>query len=116
MLHQGDTRWPNAQVIVILAVVFFSGSVVGAALMREYLHSRLHLPAAHDYIYSGHRIPFETLKSDLHLTHKYYQNLEDQQEDVAEAGKRRIFAVLTPEQRQRFAELFHDRKDKPDRK
>lgn len=130
MLHPGDTRWPNVQVIIILAVVFFSGSVVGAALMREYLHSRFRLPAAHDYIYSGHRVPFETLKSDLHLTHdqeetvkqvlddfaKYYQNLEDQRDDVTEAGKRRIFAVLTPEQRQRFNELFHDQKDKPDKK
>lgn len=126
MLHQGDARRPNAQVIIILAVVFFSGSVVGAAAMREYLHSRFRLPAAHDYIYSGHRVPFEALKSDLNLTRdqedtvkqvlddfaKYYQNLEDQRDDVTEAGKRKIFAVLTPDQRRRFNELFRESTDK----
>ena len=37
---------------------------------------------------------------------KYYQNIEEEREDVAEHGKRRILEVLNPEQRKRFLELF----------
>lgn len=123
MLHRGEGGWPNAKVVVILAVVFLSGSVFGAAAMRQYLHTRLHLPSAHDFVYHGQRVGFENLKSELSLTPdqeetvkqvlddfaKYYQNLEDQREDVTEAGKRKIFAVLTPEQKRRFNDLFQER-------
>ena len=122
MLHRDEAGWANPKVIVILAVVFLSGSVFGAAAMREYLHTRLHLPAAHDFVYHGQRVGFDHLKSALNLTEdqeetvkqvlddfaKYYQNLEDQREDVTEAGKRKIFAVLTPDQKRRFNDLFRE--------
>jgi Spy/CpxP family protein refolding chaperone len=122
MLHRNEAGWANSRVIIILAVVFLSGSVFGAAAMRQYLHTRFHLPAAHDFLYHGQRVGFENLKATLNLTPdqestvkqvlddfaKYYQNLEEQREDVAEAGKRRIFAVLTPDQKRRFNDLFHD--------
>jgi hypothetical protein len=79
-------------------------------------------PAGHDFIYHGKRIDFDTLKSDLNLSQeqertvsqvlddfgKYYQNLEEQRDDVAEAGKRRIIAVLNPDQRLRFYRLFKE--------
>ncbi len=122
MLHRDEAGWANPKVIVILAVVFLSGSVFGAAAMREYLHTRLHLPAAHDFLYHGQRVGFDDLKSALNLTEdqeetvkqvlddfaKYYQNLEDQRDDVTEAGKRKIFAVLTPDQKRRFNSLFRE--------
>jgi hypothetical protein len=122
MLRHDEAGWANAKVLVILAVVFLSGSVFGAAAMREYLHTRLHLPAAHDFVYHGQRVGFDNLRSTLALTSdqeetvkqvlddfaKYYQNLEEQREDVTEAGKRKIFAVLTPDQKRRFNDLFHE--------
>jgi len=37
---------------------------------------------------------------------KYYQNIEDEREDVAELGKQRILAVLTPDQKKRFKQIF----------
>ncbi len=33
---------------------------------------------------------------------KFYQNIEDEREDVAEDGKKRILEVLTPDQRRLF--------------
>jgi Spy/CpxP family protein refolding chaperone len=37
---------------------------------------------------------------------KYYQNIEDEREDVAEDGKRKILEVLTPKQRERFNQMI----------
>jgi hypothetical protein len=122
MLHQQDVGWANPKVLAILAVVFLCGSACGAAIMREYIHYRFMVPAAHDFVYHGRRVAFETLKSDLNLSStqeqtveqvlddfaKYYQNLEEQREDVTEAGKRRIYAVLDPDQKRRFAGLLHE--------
>jgi len=36
---------------------------------------------------------------------KFYQNIEDERQDVAEYGRRQILEVLTPEQRARFNEM-----------
>jgi hypothetical protein len=37
---------------------------------------------------------------------KYYQNIEDEREDVAEHGKQRILSVLNPDQKKRFLDLL----------
>ncbi len=37
---------------------------------------------------------------------KYYQNIEEEREDVAEHGKRRILDVLNTNQRRIFLEIF----------
>lgn len=90
--------------------------------MREYIHYRFPVPAAHDFLYHGHRVRFETLKGQLNLSRdqeqtveqvlddyaKYYQNIEEQREDVTEQGKRKIYAILDPTQKKRFAELLHE--------
>jgi hypothetical protein len=128
MLRRDDAGWANPKVIAILAVVFLFGSAFGAAVMREYLHAKLLPPAGRDFIYHGKRIDFDTLKSDLNLSEdqertvsqvlddfgKYYQNLEEQRDDVAEAGKRRIVAILTPDQRVEFYRLFREPLPPPD--
>jgi hypothetical protein len=123
MIHHEDAGWANPRVLAILAVVFLCGSVVGATAMRSYFHR--HLPPAqahHTFLYHGKAITFETLKSELNLTSdqeqavkralddyaKYYQNLEEQREDVTETGKRRIYAALNREQKQRFALLLRE--------
>jgi hypothetical protein len=121
-LARNDVGWANPKLITILALVFLCGSAFGAAAMREYLHSRLFKPAAYDFVYHGRRLGFNTLKTDLGLSPvqeqavkqvlddfaKYYQNLEEQREDVTESGKKRIYAVLDPQQKERLAELLHE--------
>jgi len=37
---------------------------------------------------------------------KYYQNIEDERDDVADHGRERILAVLTPEQQKKFTKIF----------
>lgn len=37
---------------------------------------------------------------------KYYQNLEEDREDVARHGKEHIVALLTPDQQQHFEEML----------
>jgi hypothetical protein len=120
MLRHSEAGWTNPKVLSILAVVFLCGAAFGAAMMRQYIHSHFSLPTVRDFIYQGHRVGFDTLKRTLNLTPqqeqtveaalddfaKYYQTLEEQREDVAEAGKRRIDAVLTPEQKRRFAQIL----------
>lgn len=121
MLRHEDAGWTNPRVIAILSIVFLCGSAFGAAIMRAYLHSKM-APPAHAFVYHGKRVSFDTLRSELHLTStqertvsnvlddfaKYYQNLEEQREDVAEAGKRRILGVLDDSQQQRFYQLFNE--------
>jgi hypothetical protein len=122
MLHQGAAGWANPKVIAILTVVFLCGSVVGATLMRDYLHFRLTPPDGREMELRGQRVDFNTLKQSLNLTStqeqtvvqvlddfaKYYQNIEEQREDIAESGRRRILAVLNPDQKQRFYRLFKE--------
>jgi Spy/CpxP family protein refolding chaperone len=124
MPHQRETGWANPKVITILAVVFLCGAAVGAAAMRQYLHRWFLVPATvqGSFIAHNHRVTFKTLKEDLNLTPaqeqtvkdvlddfaKYYQNLEEQREDVTEAGKRRIDNVLDPQQKKKFQELVQD--------
>lgn len=61
-----------------------------------------------------------SLKEQLHLTPeqaatvdkelddyaKYYENIQEEREDVAEHGVYRILAVLNPEQKKEFLRLF----------
>jgi hypothetical protein len=121
MLRHEDAGWTNPRVIAILSIVFLCGSAFGAAIMRAYLHAKM-APPAHSFVYHGKQVSFDTLRSELHLTStqertvssvlddfaKYYQNLEEQREDVAEAGKRRILGVLDDSQQQRFYQLFNE--------
>ena len=37
---------------------------------------------------------------------KYYQNIEEERQDVAEHGRRRILSVLNPEQQKLFRAMF----------
>jgi hypothetical protein len=112
MLRQDDTGWSNPRVLAVLAVVFLCGAAIGSALTSHYLHMKL---AA-----SARAVDMQLLRAELALTPtqekivtqelddyaKYYQNIEDEREDVAEHGKQRILDVLNPEQRKRFNEIF----------
>ena len=83
----------------------------------SYFHSRMEAPGKQ----SVQLVQLSRLKAELNLTPeqekivikelddyaKYYQNIEDEREDVAEHGRQRIIDVLTPDQKKRFKALFN---------
>ncbi len=88
-------------------------------MTNGYLHSRL-FPEKQHARSAPQRIDLERLRVELNLTPqqekivtkelddyaKYYQNIEDEREDVAEHGRQRILDILTDQQRKRFNEIF----------
>lgn len=98
--------------LVIFAVIFCCGLAAGAALMDLYVHNKIVRPAA--------TLSTQQLEDELHMTApqrqaitreldeyaKYYQNIEEQRQSVAEQGKRNILNVLQPDQQKRFLQLF----------
>ena len=88
---------------------------MGSVITSHFLHSRL-LPRQQ----ANAQLGLARLKKELNLTPdqerfvtkelddyaKYYQNIEEEREDVSEHGKRRILGILNPAQRKRFLELF----------
>ncbi len=121
MLRQKDAGWTNPRVLAILAVIFLCGAACGSVVTRTLLHSRIEARVSHQRtIEAARSYGLERLRSELNLSPaqeqritkllddygKYYQNIEDEREDVAEHGRRHILDLLTPEQRKRFNQMF----------
>jgi hypothetical protein len=124
MLREDDDGWSNPKVLTIFALIFLCGLAAGAAITRSYLHSRMQqgigVTATMD---AARHYGVNRLKAELNLTAdqektimqvlddygKYYQNIEDEREDVAEHGRRRILDTLTPDQQARFNRIFRKR-------
>ncbi len=122
MLRQSDASWANPKVLTIFALIFLCGIAVGSVVTSSFLHTRFQHLALHAQ--AARQLGLDGLETKLQLTPdqqrivtevvddyaKYYQNIqediEEQRHDVAEHGKRRIWEVLNPDQRQRFLELF----------
>jgi hypothetical protein len=121
MLRREDVGWSNPKVLAILAVIFLCGAALGTAVTSRFLHARM-APDRRMTIESAERLGVQHLRTELKLTPeqnetvmkvlddygKYYQNIEDEREDVAEHGKQRILSVLDSEQKRRFLELLKD--------
>ena len=117
-MRHDDARWSNPRVLAILGVIFLFGAAFGSAITREYLHSRMGQRQIQTMEVARH-VGLSRLQKELDLTPdqmktvtkelddyaKYYQNIQEQYEDVAEQGKRRFLAVLNDEQRKRFDEI-----------
>jgi hypothetical protein len=120
MLRHADAGWSNPRVLAILAVIFLCGAAVGAAVTRSYLHARLYPASQQGVMDAARRVGLQHLKAELNLTPaqelvvtrvlddygKYYQNIEDEREDVAAHGKQRILDVLNDQQKKRFDQIF----------
>ncbi len=119
-MRRREITWSNPRVLSTLALVFLCGSVLGAAAARTYIHSRwASQTQGTPAIEKARHVGLGALKTKLNLTPvqervvtkvlddygKFYQNIEDEREDVAEYGRRQILEVLTPEQRTRFNEM-----------
>lgn len=122
MLRQKDAGWSNPKVLAILAVIFVCGAALGSAVTSRFLHARMDNPDRRTTMESAQKLGVQHLRTELNLTPeqnetvmkvlddygKYYQNIEDEREDVAEHGKQRIMSVLDAQQQKRFLELLKD--------
>lgn len=117
MLRQ-DAGWKNPRVLGILAIIFVCGIAFGSVVTRQYLHARIRNDVL--AIEAAQRYGLQRLQIQLNLSPeqvkavsqelddyaKYYQNIEEEREDVAEHGKQRILSVLNADQKARFNEIF----------
>jgi hypothetical protein len=120
MLRQRDAGWSNPKVLAILAVIFVCGLVCGSALTNAFMHHRMGSGPNYQSMERARQIGWQKLKDQLELSPaqveivtkelddyaKYYQNIEEQREDVAAMGTQRILNVLTADQKQRFYKLL----------
>lgn len=120
MLRQRDAGWSNPKVLGILAIIFVCGLACGAAVTNAFMHYRMANGSNYQSMERARQIGWQKLKNELELTPaqveivtkelddyaKYYQNIEDQREDVAALGTQHILNVLTPDQKQRFYKLL----------
>lgn len=121
MLRREDAGWSNPKVLATFGVIFLCGLAAGSVLTRAYLHARMPVAVQQKTIEAAQQYGLDRLKTTLNLTPaqeqtitevlddygKYYQNIEDQRQDVAEHGKQRILDVLDEGQKARFKEIFH---------
>jgi hypothetical protein len=122
MLRRDQTGWSNPKVLTVLAVIFLCGAAFGSAITRSYLHSHMFHQRSDHAIEIARQVGLQRLKAVLNLSPaqertvtdvlddygKYYQNIEDEREDVAESGKQKILAVLSPDQKKRFKQIFEN--------
>ncbi len=120
MLRDSDAGWRNPKVLGILTIVFVCGVACGAAATRTFLHHHMQPASNLHNIERARELGWQKLKDELQLTPvqvqivtkelddyaKYYQNIEDQREDVAQMGTQHILNILTPDQKQRFYKLL----------
>lgn len=125
-MNREEAGWSNPKVLLVLAVIFVCGTAFGSAMTHMFLHTRPAHTAAtvtHDpsqQLDAAREVGLTRLKVELGLTTdqervvtkvlddyaKYYQNIEDERDDVAEHGKQRILDVLNPEQQKKFSGMF----------
>jgi len=121
MARHRDVTWSNPKVLTTLAVVFLCGAAFGSAVTRSYIRSHTSVPPqTQPAIERARHVGLGALKARLNLSNaqeqtitkilddygKFYQNIDDEREDVAADGKKRILEALTPEQRKQFSELI----------
>ena len=106
-LDDENASWRSPKILTILLIVFVCGIAFGSAGTRYILHARSS-PTFLDLKVKLGLSPDqeETVRKELDDYAKYYQNIEEERGDVAEHGRRRIYLVLTPEQRKRFDDFF----------
>lgn len=125
----------NPKVISTLVLVFLAGAVVGALGMRLGLHEALHpaiggqgapfdaAASAQRRVPRGsHSAVLQRFKTELDLSgtqteqiaavlddyRRYYQNIQDELNDVRATGKSRIMEILQPQQREKFEKIMSE--------
>jgi hypothetical protein len=120
MSHDRDHGWSNPKVLAILAIVFVCGTAVGSAITRAYLHRVMITASSVRAVEVARHVGVERLRTELNLTPaqekalmqvlddygKYYQNIEDDRDDVAAHSKQLILNLLTTDQQKRFNQML----------
>lgn len=120
MFSSDRPSWQNPRVLAILLLVFFSGAVCGAFVMRVGARERLHRSSTfwkNDSMLSYERLVNDpTLKLRPEQCHqlkmilddyaRYHQDLQAQLDDWRATGKNQILRILDPNQRARFEQLI----------
>jgi Spy/CpxP family protein refolding chaperone len=133
MTSAGDRiSWSNPRVLAVLLLVFLSGGLSGAITLRLARATRLNNPPPRPAVTTTSNAPswnnkdgfLGKCKKELNLTpdqakkmsavlddyKMYYQNLQEQLDEVRATGKGRILEILDPEQKQKFEKLLGDSK------
>ena len=116
----------NPKIIGTLILVFLAGAAAGALVMQLGLHERLHRTVSASTAQPVHKATdandalVQRFKTELNLsgdqTEKlamvlgdyrlYYQNLQEQLDDVLATGKTRILQILDKDQRAKFERIM----------
>lgn len=113
--------WRNPRILLTLSMVFLSGVIVGALVMRVGVHDVLHKPAPY-WQEGGKEISLQRLTQELSLTPPqaqqleiilddfvmYVQTLQGQMDEVRATGKNRILRILDDEQKRKFERMLGD--------
>ncbi len=113
LVDSRGASWRNPRILATLLLIFMTGAVSGALVMRV----KMQRPP--DSTIPGTQITYSRLHSDLSLTptqadairmilddmSRYSLDLQTQVADYRATGKNRIRAVLTPDQKQQFEQM-----------
>ncbi|MCC7175858.1 MAG: hypothetical protein IT159_11740 [Bryobacterales bacterium] len=113
--------WLNPRLVLVLFLVFLSGGLTGALVMRHNLRSRSEQPAVF-YTIGGHQVAMEQLARELALNPAqtaqlemilddfvmYVQILQMQMDEVRASGQARILALLDENQQAKFHRIMAD--------
>lgn len=117
--------WSNPRVLAVLLLVFVSGTLSGAIAYRMIRSKRNNPPTSAASPSWNNKDGFlARYKKELNLTDEqtakmakvlddykmYYQNLQEQLEEVRSTGKSEILKILDETQRQKFEKLVADSK------
>jgi len=120
MPNRKDNGWSNPKVLVILAIIFVCGVAVGAAITRSYLRNVMNPASSVRAVEVARQVGVARLKTELNLSPaqekslmqvlddygKYYQNIEDDRDDVAAHSQQLILNLLTTGQQKRFKQIL----------
>jgi Spy/CpxP family protein refolding chaperone len=110
--------WRHPKILFVLLTVFLCGAAAGALVARVAVPVRAAAPVWKE---GGRERTLDLMRKELALTPEqaakietvlddmvmYYQNLQDQMDDFRADGKRRIMALLTPEQQKEFKKMMN---------
>lgn len=116
----GMSPWRNPRLLLIVFLIFVTGSAAGALGMRYSLRAQQQKPTAS--LKEGSTEALQKMKKELNLTREqaaeietilddfklYYQTLQAQMDEVRASGKDRIVKILNPEQREKFGRMMSE--------
>jgi hypothetical protein len=119
MTSDNRASWLNARLLLTVFLIFVSGAIAGAVVMRLGVHGLLRKTAVY-YPVGDKKVALQQLTNDLNLSPSqaqqlemilddfvmYVQMLQAQMDEVRANGKDRIMRVLDDRQKQKFEKML----------